>query len=412
MKRSVLLRVLRFVLRLRPARQTAAAALEDHPPKVDVAAAPIVSSGVVVRDYEVSDQYPNAVRRPVPARELQRGRLLREVMLNVFEAQEVAVTTIYLPIDVKNGRLFINQTYEGVLNFWSPRAQIIGERYRYEVMSPVIIARKSVIIGGPIDGNYYHWMINWLSRIAILNMLRPDMFADPSIALLVDWRAKASPFIDFLKALGLGEDRLIWVDHTQDYLVRDAVLVSFGNQHVIAPAVITALRDLFAPLGKQMQTAARPRRLWISRQQLGPNRRRIHNIAEVRPLLDAYGLEEVTLEGKPIAEQIAIFQNAEFIASVHGAGLTNIIFSSPSCRVLALDSGVHIKFAAALIYETLAEACGLDYRSLRVARAPRPDGVEHNIANMHNQDLIVPVNKLAAVLEEILGPPLRPQSDA
>ncbi len=371
-----------------------------------MAATSVVSSGVVVRDYEVVDQYPGSVCERVPALGLERGSLLREVMLTVFEAEDVAVTTIYLPIDVKNGRLFINQTYEGVLEFWRPRAQISEGRYRFEAESAVVIRKKAVVIGGPIDGNYFHWMLNWLSRIAILSMLRPDILFDPSVAFLVDWRAKTSPFIEFLNALGLDDDRLIWVDHSQDYLVKNAVLVSFGNQRVIAPAVVAALRDLFAPLGAQLPVKARPRprRLWISRQQLGPNRRRIHNIDEVRPLLDAYGLEEVTLEGLPIAEQIALFQNAEFIASVHGAGLTNIIFSSHNCQVLALDSSLHVKFGAAVIYEALAKACGLDYRSVRVARAPRPEGVERNLANMHNQDLIVSVDKLNAMLSAMLGP--------
>ncbi len=365
----------------------------------------VVSDGVVVRDEEVSDQYLGVVRRSVKVIGLQRGQPIHDAVLNVFEAQDVAVTTIYLPIDVKNGRLFINLTYEGVLHFWNPRAKIVEGRYHFDAEAPIVFDRKTVVLGGPIDGNYFHWILNWLARIAIVQMLRPDILADPRVAFLVDWRAKVSPFIDFLQVLGLGDDRLIWADHNQDYLLRNAVLVSFGSQQSIAPAVVATLRDMFAPLGRQVAVARR-RRLWISRQQLGPNRRRIDNIADIRPLLNAYGLEEIVLEDRSVAEQIALFQGAEFIASIHGAGLTNIIFSSPDCRVLALDSSVHVKFGASLFYEALAKACGLDYRSLRVSRAPRPEGVERNVANMHNQDLIVPVDKLDAILREMLRPPL------
>ena len=365
--------------------------------------ASVTSNGVVVKDYEVCDDYGGVKKCTVQAFEVARGTPSREMVLTVFESGEVAVSTLYVPIDVAKGRLFINMTYEGVLVFWRPRPQISEDHYTFKAAEAEVIARKTVIIGGPVDGNYYHWVLNWLSRLIILKMLRPDMLKDPNVSFLMDWRAQASPFIDFLQELGLDESRLIWADHARDYLLRDGVLVSFGNQHATSPAIVEALRESFAPLGRRV-AASSIRRLWISRQQLGPNRRRVHNMDDVRPLLQAYGLEEVELEGRSVAEQIALFQNADVIVSVHGAGLTNIIFCPPHCRVLALDTVVHTRFNAAFIYEALAKACGLSYRALQVRRAPLPDGVERNVANMHNQDLIVSPSKLDGALRELIVP--------
>jgi capsular polysaccharide biosynthesis protein len=58
-------------------------------------------------------------------------------------------------------------------------------------------------------------------------------------------------------------------------------------------------------------------------------RRGVLNEEEFHSYLIKYGFAIIRLENYSIDEQINIFMNAKFIIGVHGAGLTNIIFSKP-----------------------------------------------------------------------------------
>src|SRR5207253_2838059 len=54
--------------------------------------------------------------------------------------------------------------------------------------------------------------------------------------------------------------------------------------------------------------------------------RNIENLSEVTALLDEYGFKPVDATDLPVSEQIALFQGARFVVSIHGAGNTNIIY--------------------------------------------------------------------------------------
>ena len=389
-----------------PVSIKAAAAPADLPRLPQAQGGPIQSEGVVVRDYEVAHLYPGAVRRTVTALSLLKAGGPAEVTLAAFEARQVALATpFYLPIDLQNARLFANQTYEHVFTFWSGEPRITDGAYAYSSGPPKVVARKAVVIGGPVDLNYYHWMLNWLSRLAILKMLRPDLYDDPEVALIVDERARRAPFIDFLEASGIDPSRFIWTPGDGELFVEHAVLVSFGNRDETCPAVGATLRDLFAPMGTPPPGGRR--RLWISRQALGPHRRRVANMDEITPVLAAHGFEEVALEGMAVADQIGLFQVAEAVVGVHGAGLTNMIFSPPDCRVLSIESDLNLKFATDKFYSTLARACGHPFALLKVRRVPRDQASDHTFASAHTQDYIVKPDALDAALSEFLAP-LRP----
>ena len=67
----------------------------------------------------------------------------------------------------------------------------------------------------------------------------------------------------------------------------------------------------------------------------GPTRK-IHNVEQVKALLARYDFETVYLEGMKVAEQIMLFQSAEFVIGVHGAGLANLLFCEPGTNVIEL----------------------------------------------------------------------------
>jgi capsular polysaccharide biosynthesis protein len=83
------------------------------------------------------------------------------------------------------------------------------------------------------------------------------------------------------------------------------------------------------------------------------------------------GFELAAPAGLPLAEQIALFRDAEVIVSPHGAGLTNMLFARPGCRVVdlvgrKLYSTCYLMMASALGHAYGYVACTDVGRDLRV----------------------------------------------
>lgn len=76
------------------------------------------------------------------------------------------------------------------------------------------------------------------------------------------------------------------------------------------------------------------RKIYISRKFA--RRRHLVNEAEWMPRLEREGFENVYLENLTIPEQIQLFQETSHIVAPHGAGLTNIVFTHPSTRILEI----------------------------------------------------------------------------
>lgn len=107
-----------------------------------------------------------------------------------------------------------------------------------------------------------------------------------------------------------------------------------------------------------------PEKIYISRE--GSSFRRLVNREEIEAILKRYGYEEVRAENHPFLEQAALFAKAKFIVTVHGAGLTHLIFAPSDCRLLELHPARYVNPA----YFFLARECGQPYHYL-IDRATR-----------------------------------------
>jgi capsular polysaccharide biosynthesis protein len=81
------------------------------------------------------------------------------------------------------------------------------------------------------------------------------------------------------------------------------------------------------------------------------------NESELEPILARYGFEVVEAENLSLAEQIQLFSQAEAIAGPHGAGLTNIVFAPPGCKVFELFAETCVR----PMYYQLADVVGQSY---------------------------------------------------
>jgi capsular polysaccharide biosynthesis protein len=111
------------------------------------------------------------------------------------------------------------------------------------------------------------------------------------------------------------------------------VLLSAAIPDVYSPPprwAVERVRSMFpAPEGSEGAP-----RVYVARG--ATPRRRVVNEDEVRELLGRRGFVTVSMDGRSVAEQAAIFAAAEVVVSVHGAALTNLVFARPHTRVVEL----------------------------------------------------------------------------
>ncbi len=143
-------------------------------------------------------------------------------------------------------------------------------------------------------------------------------------------------------------------------LCRELYLPSFRAPHCVSPAQIDLLRRML------MRTADpdAPRRIYISRADT--NVRRVQNERALVRALEAHGFVSLTLTVRTMAEQAALFRNAEIVVAPHGAGLVNTLFAEHARVVELVPDGYQHP-----IFGLVAHYCEHDYRRVICTAEPK-----------------------------------------
>ncbi|MEO0469435.1 MAG: glycosyltransferase family 61 protein [Bacteroidota bacterium] len=134
-----------------------------------------------------------------------------------------------------------------------------------------------------------------------------------------------------------------------------------------------------------------PKRIYISRA--GAKFRQLTNRPAVEALVEASGFAVIRLEDLPLADQIALFAQAEAVVAPHGAGLTHLSWCRPGTKVIEFFS----PYFQNLCYYALADMAGLDYYYLMGEGAQLPEGRD---AQINIQDITLSISKLEALLDK------------
>ena len=116
------------------------------------------------------------------------------------------------------------------------------------------------------------------------------------------------------------------------------------------------------------------RRIFISRD--GAEKRRLINEAEVFAVAKAHGFEKHRLEEMSLENQIELFNDADMVMGMHGAGFTNLIHAR-NCDVFEIFPRARVKPT----FYFLGKSCGHAYHYLCGDGATMMD----NVALDHNQ---------------------------
>jgi capsular polysaccharide biosynthesis protein len=182
--------------------------------------------------------------------------------------------------------------------------------------------------GGDAWGNrryggagYWHWLFDSVSRLSLMDRFPADTkVITPPLTPWMRW---------FLDRLHL-ENRIIETEATalrveHFYFSSPSSMSGCWN-----PYAVDFLRQSFLSCGSPPSDSL-PKRFYIIREGYT---RGISNEQEVRDYFKSQGWALIAPEKLFIADQIALFRDAEAIAGLHGSALTNLVWCSPGASVI------------------------------------------------------------------------------
>ncbi|SHO64486.1 glycosyltransferase family 61 protein [Algoriphagus zhangzhouensis] len=199
---------------------------------------------------------------------------------------------------------------------WSKKAKI---KRLPLLFKPGKFIQKAIWISDNWAHNYFHWMTESIPRLVALQ----GNFKDYKI--FIPERLKGYSYIkDSLEILGyqpfyISSDVKLTVGELISYQ-RTAPSFNYHTQ------IINRVRQEFSPSPTQK------RKIYISRMKA--SKRRIVNEVELISKLEEFGYEIHHFEDYGLRDQILLMSEASHLVSMHGAGLTNMLYMSSGSKVM------------------------------------------------------------------------------
>jgi glycosyl transferase family 61 len=229
--------------------------------------------------------------------------------------------------------------------------------------------------------NYYHWVIETLPRLFAYSSVSDE---SPKLIVnspLADWQ------VESLNLLGFRSKNLFFLD--EGYYRFEKLY--FPSDIGINPKMLEWLRNALVP---PTCAAAPSKRIYITRRIAA--RRRLLNEAELEPILLQQGFIIAELENLNFTEQTGLFGEAEIVVGLHGAGLTNMVWAPPGCRVMEIMHPNHVS----AMYYMLAEVLQHRYLSVPGQTAGKDDSWRHGGSHGHG-DFTLPIGLFRDALSEL-----------
>lgn len=227
-----------------------------------------------------------------------------------------------LSIDTDNLSKISNIIKYGIIKFC--------KRYNFKVVS--------IISGRDAKDNYYHWVIDVLPRLIILqneiknkkflNLLVPNYnknYQKESLNCLI--KNKKINFINFSKYKFMQFKQIILSSNNEKYEYFNFSLLSNLKNKILAEAK-----------KKFKQSKYKYKKIFISRSDANLKyKRNLKNNLEIENYLIKKGFKVLILSNYSFLEQALIFNNANLIVGLHGAGLTNILFCKKKTKIIEIS---------------------------------------------------------------------------
>lgn len=249
---------------------------------------------------------------------------------------------------------------------------------------------SGIFLGGNFSWNYYHYLYEVLVKFAQIE----KMNIDANIPFLIDKIYMSVPqYFELFSFLNHKGRKIIPLDKGVKYSVNK--LYYFSCPNIIPPDYVNVkdmqsqdvlfdiqpLKYLRLHLIPQSSKKEFPKRIYISRKKASG--RRQFNEDDVLSVLAKYHFEAVFPEDLSIADQIALFNNAEFIVGGSGAAFTNLLFCQNGCKAI-LFMKKPLRFSG---FSTIAKLAGVDLTYITEEM-----GLNGDLKNLHEAYTIDPIH--------------------
>ena len=194
---------------------------------------------------------------------------------------------------------------------------------------PEYVEGKTVVIAQEGSSNYYHWMVEVLPKLALLEENNIDYD-----------RIFVSQFLPFMRQtldlFGIKQEKIFEAQSNTYIEAQELIVPSAPALSCYTPKwIIEYLREKLMLKSEQVVSDLFfSKRVFVSRKKA--SYRRIINEDAVFGLFEKEGFVRYYLEDLTILEQVYLFHNAEIIVAPHGAGLVNLIFAEPHALIIEL----------------------------------------------------------------------------
>lgn len=269
----------------------------------------------------------------------------------------------------------------------------------HDVFSTDIATKPAEYIDGRVlvlatpfaQGNYYHWMMELIPRIEILQASNNALFDAIDYFYINSPRTKYQK--ETLRALGIPSEKIIdeyWHPHV---CARELVVISRTRNGVdcfFRPETVHFIRNLF----KGNLHREKTRRIYLNRKNV--LYRKILNEDQLEALLCTYGFESVSLDAMSVSQQAELLSSCEMVVSPHGASLTNLVFCNEGAKVLELFQADNVN----PMYWGISNILNLDYYYLK--SKPLKDTIKEDALDNFS-DIIFDLKDVEQMLSLMVG---------
>ena len=190
--------------------------------------------------------------------------------------------------------------------------------------------KVAVLATGLGDCNYYHWTVENLPRIRLIEEagISVDRYFLPG---------RHRFHRDSLELFGIpSKDQILANDYT--HVQADELVVTSMVRSEITPENAAFLYQRMASTSWSKTKSANRLRIYVARGRR--SWRHVVNEGVLLSELSKYEFKRYFLEELPLRQQIELFQQAEFVIGPHGAGLTNLVYCNAGTKVIEIGSPI------------------------------------------------------------------------
>lgn len=229
----------------------------------------------------------------------------------------------------------------------------------------------SIVSGRDAKNNYYHWLIDVLPKILILedeikknkikNILVPNYEKRYQIeSLRCFFKKNDTNFINLSQNKFLQFDNVIFCTNNSNF--------EFYNYDLLKKFKNKILKYIKL---KKIKAKYDYKKIYIDRFDANKKKNRfLANEKKLKNKLKKEGFKFITLSNYSFFEQVLIFNNAKLIVGLHGAGLANILFVKKSTKIIELTNSewpdMYYKLSKCLNLNYNRIICNKVYKNLNI----------------------------------------------